>query len=180
MLSRNATLDDLLEEFVNGVHDTVRRDHKTPVVWEEMVLNHELNLGKDTIVTVWISSVSTGAYFAKSHLTICLSALRRTYAQSRNKVIPSFTPREFAHSDEKGLVPLETHILEFPVGATICTSTVSAFRQKCPAKTHRRRTIRRRRGMAGELTRRTVLVRVSPARRCARFCQTPLTTAYCH
>ena len=61
MLSRNATLDDLLGEFVNGVHGTVRQHDKIPVVWEEMVLNHELNLGEDTIVTVWISSVSTGA-----------------------------------------------------------------------------------------------------------------------
>ena len=62
MRSRNATLDDLLGEFVIGTHDTVRQHGKIPVVWEEMVLKHDLHLGKDTIVTVWISSVSTGAY----------------------------------------------------------------------------------------------------------------------
>lgn len=80
MRSRNATLDNLLGEFVNGVHDTVRTHDKTPVVWEEMVLNHELNLGKDTIVTVWISSVSTAARSAKSSSD---DSLERTQANVR-------------------------------------------------------------------------------------------------
>lgn len=55
--SQNSTLDELLSDFVNAVHDTVRRRAKTPVVWEEMVLNHDLRLGQDVIVTVWINSV---------------------------------------------------------------------------------------------------------------------------
>ncbi|KAK4055282.1 Glucosamine-6-phosphate isomerase (Glucosamine-6-phosphate deaminase) (GNPDA) (GlcN6P deaminase) [Microbotryomycetes sp. JL201] len=57
----NATLDLLLTDFVGSVHDRLRHERKTPVVWEEMVLNHELSLGLDTIVTVWISSANVRA-----------------------------------------------------------------------------------------------------------------------
>ncbi|KAK4703376.1 hexosaminidase, partial [Phenoliferia sp. Uapishka_3] len=45
-----------LKTFVHGIHDAVRELNKTPVVWEEMVLSHQLNLANDTIVMVWISS----------------------------------------------------------------------------------------------------------------------------
>ncbi|GAA5964192.1 hypothetical protein JCM8115_002822 [Rhodotorula mucilaginosa] len=70
MRSRNATLDDLLGEFVIGTHDTVRQHGKIPVVWEEMALKHELNLGKDTIVTVWISSANVRAVAEQGHRII--------------------------------------------------------------------------------------------------------------
>lgn len=55
--ARDVSLDDLLGEFVEGVHSAIRKQGKTPVVWEEMVLNHELGLDADVVVMVWISSV---------------------------------------------------------------------------------------------------------------------------
>ncbi|GAA5866419.1 hypothetical protein JCM1840_001311 [Sporobolomyces johnsonii] len=61
MAAHNATLDDLLSEFVRGTHETLRKVGKTPVVWEEMVLKHNLGLGEDTIVTVWMSSANVRA-----------------------------------------------------------------------------------------------------------------------
>ncbi|GAA5900768.1 hypothetical protein JCM5296_004890 [Sporobolomyces johnsonii] len=61
MAAHNATLDDLLSEFVRGTHETLRKVGKTPVVWEEMVLKHDLGLGEDTIVTVWMSSANVRA-----------------------------------------------------------------------------------------------------------------------
>jgi len=62
MAARNATLDELLADFVSGLHSSVRANGKTPVVWEEAVLNHDLALGKDAVVTVWINSVCISRY----------------------------------------------------------------------------------------------------------------------
>ncbi|GAA5980843.1 hypothetical protein JCM10908_003888 [Rhodotorula pacifica] len=70
MLRYNSTLDDLLSEFVNGVHDSIRERAKTPVVWEEMVLKHDLDLGDDVVVMVWISSANARAVADKGHRII--------------------------------------------------------------------------------------------------------------
>lgn len=59
MLANSTTLDSLLSTFVHSLHDAVRKESKIPVVWEEMILKHDLGLKNDTIVTVWISSVRT-------------------------------------------------------------------------------------------------------------------------
>ncbi|GAA5866405.1 hypothetical protein JCM1840_001305 [Sporobolomyces johnsonii] len=59
--SSSSSLDDLLGTFVAGVHETVRAEGKTPVVWEELVLDHGLELGQDTIVLVWVSSANIRA-----------------------------------------------------------------------------------------------------------------------
>ncbi|GAA5879825.1 hypothetical protein JCM8547_005776 [Rhodosporidiobolus lusitaniae] len=56
MNSTGASLDDLLMTFVSGLHETVRAAGKTPVVWEEMVLDHPMGLENDTVVLVWVSS----------------------------------------------------------------------------------------------------------------------------
>jgi hexosaminidase len=50
-------LDTLLSTFVNRLHSSVRKAGKTPVVWEEMVLGHSLELETDTAVLSWINSV---------------------------------------------------------------------------------------------------------------------------
>jgi hexosaminidase len=55
--ARNATVDELLGEFVRGLHDTLLVSDKTPVVWEELVLKHDLGLASETVVMVWIDSV---------------------------------------------------------------------------------------------------------------------------
>ncbi|KAL1744229.1 glycoside hydrolase family 20 protein [Schizophyllum fasciatum] len=51
-----ATFDGALDAFVQRVHGTVRGMAKTPVVWEEMVLDQNVALSNDTLVLVWISS----------------------------------------------------------------------------------------------------------------------------
>ncbi|GAA6056760.1 hypothetical protein JCM3770_006119 [Rhodotorula araucariae] len=61
MTAQNATLDELLSVFVSGTHASLREMGKTPVVWEEMVLKHNLGLKKDTVVTVWINSSNVRA-----------------------------------------------------------------------------------------------------------------------
>ncbi|TNY19585.1 beta-hexosaminidase [Rhodotorula diobovata] len=67
MAARNATLDELLADFVSGLHSSVRANGKTPVVWEEAVLNHDLALGKDAVVTVWINSSNVRAVADKGY-----------------------------------------------------------------------------------------------------------------
>jgi len=53
---RNITLEAALADFVTRTHATLRDNGKTPVVWEELALNHNVGLGKDVIVAVWKSS----------------------------------------------------------------------------------------------------------------------------
>ncbi|KAI0250413.1 N-acetylhexosaminidase [Lactifluus subvellereus] len=59
------TLNQALDGFTQATHGALRNLGKTPVVWEEMVLNYDLTLSNDTIVLVWISSVDAAAVAAK-------------------------------------------------------------------------------------------------------------------
>ncbi|ORY69311.1 glycoside hydrolase family 20 protein [Leucosporidium creatinivorum] len=70
LLNGNATLDELLSTFVEGVHHRLRAAGKTSVVWEEMALNRNIKLANDTIVTVWISSANVRAVADKGHRII--------------------------------------------------------------------------------------------------------------
>ena len=56
--ARNLTLEQALADFVSSTHQVLRDHGKTPVVWEELALNHDVNLGKDVIVAVWKSSAN--------------------------------------------------------------------------------------------------------------------------
>ncbi|KPV78194.1 glycoside hydrolase family 20 protein [Rhodotorula graminis WP1] len=70
LAAQNVTIDQLLSRFVNGIHDTVREGGKEPVVWEEMVLKHDLDLGSDVVVMVWINSSNVRAVADKGHRLI--------------------------------------------------------------------------------------------------------------
>jgi hexosaminidase len=94
-------LDTLLSTFVNRLHSSVRKAGKTPVVWEEMVLGHSLELETDTAVLSWINSVrlslllsfpaSSDSY---SSLPLRPSLTRRiTPPPSPNKATALFTHR---------------------------------------------------------------------------------------
>ncbi|KEI36174.1 glycoside hydrolase family 20 protein [Mixia osmundae IAM 14324] len=54
--ARNSTLMDALSAFVSQLQDAVAGAGKRPVVWEEMVLDHNIALRNDTVVTVWQTS----------------------------------------------------------------------------------------------------------------------------
>ncbi|KIY69292.1 glycoside hydrolase family 20 protein [Cylindrobasidium torrendii FP15055 ss-10] len=46
-----------LSEFTNATHNTLRASGKTPVVWQEMVLDYNVTtVEKDALILVWISS----------------------------------------------------------------------------------------------------------------------------
>ncbi|KAJ7465078.1 glycoside hydrolase family 20 protein, partial [Mycena latifolia] len=60
------TLEQALNTFTQATHGALATLGKTPVVWEEMVLEHNLTLSKDTVVMVWISSQNAAAVAAKN------------------------------------------------------------------------------------------------------------------
>ncbi|KAJ3762740.1 N-acetylhexosaminidase [Lentinula raphanica] len=59
------TLEQALDSFTQSVQSVLVDDGKTPVVWEEMVLNFNLTLSNETIVMVWISSADAAAVAEK-------------------------------------------------------------------------------------------------------------------
>lgn len=55
--NKNITLHEALSNFVLKSHEVIRESGKTPVVWEEMTIDEDLNLPKeDTFVIVWRNS----------------------------------------------------------------------------------------------------------------------------
>ncbi|KAJ6455070.1 beta-hexosaminidase [Mycena vitilis] len=59
------TLEQALSTFTQATHSALAKLDKTPVVWEEMVLNHNVTLSNSTVVMVWISSMNAAAVAAK-------------------------------------------------------------------------------------------------------------------
>ncbi|KAH9891915.1 N-acetylhexosaminidase [Cubamyces lactineus] len=60
------TLEQALDVFTRTTHAAIRAEGKTPAVWEEMVLDHNVTLSNDTVVLVWISSANAAAVAAKN------------------------------------------------------------------------------------------------------------------
>ncbi|KAI0684527.1 N-acetylhexosaminidase [Cytidiella melzeri] len=50
------TFEQALDTFTQATHKALIAEGKTPVVWEEMVLAHNVTLSNNTLVLVWISS----------------------------------------------------------------------------------------------------------------------------
>ncbi|CAK9786847.1 putative beta-hexosaminidase precursor [Cutaneotrichosporon oleaginosum] len=60
------TLEDALLQFTNRTHAVLLKKGLTPIVWQEMVLDHgDLKLSVDTVVEVWLSSAHTRAVLDK-------------------------------------------------------------------------------------------------------------------
>ncbi|CAJ0838021.1 8977_t:CDS:10 [Entrophospora sp. SA101] len=50
------TGDTLIEKFYNELHNVVRKQGKTPMIWEEAIVNHKLKLPSDVVVQVWTNA----------------------------------------------------------------------------------------------------------------------------
>jgi len=64
------TLEQALSLFTQTTHAAIEYKGKTPVVWEEMVLVHNVTLSNSTIVMVWISSANAAAVAAKGYRVV--------------------------------------------------------------------------------------------------------------
>ncbi|EJD50624.1 N-acetylhexosaminidase [Auricularia subglabra TFB-10046 SS5] len=63
--TKNQTLEQALNAFTQRTHAALAAAGKTPVVWEEMVLDHTVTLSNKTIVMVWQSSSNANKVAAK-------------------------------------------------------------------------------------------------------------------
>ncbi|KAJ1303293.1 hypothetical protein OPQ81_011490 [Rhizoctonia solani] len=68
--SQGLDFEDALDVFTNQTHKAIRDAGRTPVVWEEMVLDHNITLPKDTITLVWISSANVASVVNKGYRLI--------------------------------------------------------------------------------------------------------------
>ena len=64
------TLEQALDAFTQVTHKALEVQGKTPVVWEEMVLSHNVTLSNETTVLVWISSENVKAVAESGHKLI--------------------------------------------------------------------------------------------------------------
>ncbi|KAF9961591.1 hypothetical protein BGZ72_002904 [Mortierella alpina] len=69
--------DRILDGFLSKQHRMLRKQGKTPIVWEEPLLNHALTTlsqNKDTVVQVWTSADNIKTAIQKGHRVIAGSA----------------------------------------------------------------------------------------------------------
>lgn len=64
------TIQPLIQRFVDRNHDQIREFGITPIVWEEMLLEWKLDMGKDVVVQAWLSDESVAQIAAKGHQVI--------------------------------------------------------------------------------------------------------------
>ena len=62
-----AVLQPLMQRFVEKNHDRVRAAGLTPIVWEEMLLDWNLKLGKDVVVQSWQSDEAVAKIVEKGY-----------------------------------------------------------------------------------------------------------------
>eukprot|EP01121_Diplochlamys_sp_Union-15-3_P000035 TRINITY_DN1002_c0_g2_i1.p1 TRINITY_DN1002_c0_g2~~TRINITY_DN1002_c0_g2_i1.p1 ORF type:complete len:536 (+),score=61.69 TRINITY_DN1002_c0_g2_i1:45-1652(+) len=54
------TVSGILQYFEDKEHSIIRKNGKTPINWEEVITEHNLNLDKSTLIQVWLGSSSIG------------------------------------------------------------------------------------------------------------------------
>lgn len=63
-------LRPLMQAFINRNHDQIRAAGLTPVVWEEMLLTWDLELGSDVIVQTWQNDEAVVETVSRGHTVI--------------------------------------------------------------------------------------------------------------
>ncbi|KAJ2919216.1 hypothetical protein MD484_g1274, partial [Candolleomyces efflorescens] len=67
LAAQGKTLEQALDTFTQASHQALASVGKTPVVWQEMLLDHNVTLSKDTVIMVWISSQDVAAVAQQGH-----------------------------------------------------------------------------------------------------------------
>ncbi|KAK3394177.1 glycoside hydrolase family 20 protein [Podospora didyma] len=66
----SAVLQPLLQKFIDAQHARVRKAGLTPIVWEEIPLEWNVTLGKDTVVQAWLGDESVKSLTGKGYKVI--------------------------------------------------------------------------------------------------------------
>jgi hexosaminidase len=66
----SATLQPLMQKFVDRNHDQLRAMGLTPMVWEEMLLEWNVTLGPDVIVQSWVSDEAVAQIVSKGYKAV--------------------------------------------------------------------------------------------------------------
>ncbi|CAM0141410.1 Glucosamine-6-phosphate isomerase (Glucosamine-6-phosphate deaminase) (GNPDA) (GlcN6P deaminase) [Umbelopsis sp. WA50703] len=97
----NLTTLELFEQFVNGMQDHIRTHNKTVMVWQEMILEYNFTLPKDTVVQVWVGSSGVKATTEKGYRTIVSSSdywyLDVGYGKPRSNPYPDVPGAGYNH-----------------------------------------------------------------------------------
>ncbi|GLB38605.1 putative beta-acetyl hexosaminidase like [Lyophyllum shimeji] len=67
LAAQQKTLEQALDTFTQATHAGLREVGKRAVVWEEMVLDHQVTLANDTVALVWISSEHVASVAQKGY-----------------------------------------------------------------------------------------------------------------
>ena len=71
MHASTVNLNDSISTFVEGLHSTLQGLGKTPIVWEEMVLDHPVTkLSSSAVILVWISYANVKAVIERGFRVI--------------------------------------------------------------------------------------------------------------
>lgn len=65
-----AVIKPLLQNFLDETHLRIRVEGMMPIVWEEVLLNHNVALSKDVIVQTWLNSSSVVKVVEAGHRVI--------------------------------------------------------------------------------------------------------------
>ncbi len=66
----SAVLQPLLQKFIDAQHSRIRKAGLTPITWEEIPLDWNVTLGKDTVVQSWLGGDSVKALTSKGYKVI--------------------------------------------------------------------------------------------------------------
>ncbi|KAI0754519.1 N-acetylhexosaminidase [Daedaleopsis nitida] len=66
LMASGRTIEEALDVFTQKTHGAIMAEGKTPAVWEEMVLNHDVKLPNETVVLVWLSSMNAAKVAEKN------------------------------------------------------------------------------------------------------------------
>jgi len=68
--NNSAVLQPLLQKFVDGLHARFRNFGLTPLTWEEIPLDWNVTIGKDTVVQTWLGADSVKTLTGMGHKVI--------------------------------------------------------------------------------------------------------------
>ncbi|KII91062.1 glycoside hydrolase family 20 protein [Plicaturopsis crispa FD-325 SS-3] len=100
------TLEQALDTFTQATHGSLIKEGKTPVVWEEMVLEHNITLSNNTVVMVWISSANAASVAEKNFRIVHSCDPFKTWSHSY-----TFDPLANITSSQRHLILGGQHLL---------------------------------------------------------------------